>query len=101
MKRITNISQLKAGDKIVRVHGDMVIIMEFICIHPHNEEYSLFMDDNKDGAPKFYNKRLENEEWYLYTGDNAEWNEIYDIKIAWYERQIERIKNRKILINNQ
>ena len=99
MKRITNISQLKAGDKIFRVHGDELIIKEFICIHPHNEHYSIFLNDMEDGAPKFYNSRLESEEWYLYTGN--EWNEIYDAQIAWHQRQIERLRGRKNLESNR
>lgn len=99
MKRITDISQLKAGDKIFRVYGGELIIKEFICIHPHNEHYSIFLNDFQDGAPKFYNPHLESEEWYLYTGN--EWNEIYDMQIAWHQRQIERLRDRKKSKNNQ
>ena len=60
MEKITKIEQLKAGDKIWTINrftGD-VDIMEFVCIHPHNPAYSIFLNENYDGMPKFYNQRL-------------------------------------------
>lgn len=90
MKRIRNIKELKQGDKIIRIDLDSVETREFLCIHPHNYHYSLFLDSNLDGMQKFYNPRLEREQWYLYS-DN-EWNEIrkkqiekLQTKIAYYQ----------------
>ena len=95
MKRITSITELNKGDKIVRVHhnGEYEII-EFLCIHPYNEEYSLFLNQNKDGMPKFYNGRLKGEEWYLYNRNNN-FNEVIDMRIELLNRHIEKLKTLK------
>ena len=67
MKRITDISELKPGDRIWRIkNGINVEIIEFVCIHPHNNEYSFFIDLNMDGVPKFYNHGLQISAYYLY-----------------------------------
>ena len=42
-------------------------------IHPHNDAYSVMLNDTQDGVQKFYNKRIEDEEWYLYTNRKAQW----------------------------
>lgn len=96
MKRITDINELKPGDKIWSINtftGNSEII-EFVCIHPHNDGYSVFLDINYDGMPKFYNKRLTEDEWYFFDNSNTCWNEIHNAKIAWHERKISHIKER-------
>ena len=93
MKRITNVSQLKKGDVIVNVKGDVITTLEFREIHPHNDAYSVMLNSNRDGAPKFYNKRLEEEEWYLYTSRN-QWSELYQMVIDNLNAEIERYKDR-------
>ena len=53
MKRITNINQLKPGDKIFIVNQDGSLeILEFREIHPNNDNYSLFLNENQDGMHK-------------------------------------------------
>ena len=98
LKRITDISQLKKGDMIFNVSGDVVTIFEFREIHPHNDAYSIMLNSNQDGAPKFYNKRLEEEEWYLYT-DETPWDEIYQIVIDSLTTSIERYKEMMNKVN--
>ena len=93
MKRITNVSKLKKGDVIVNVKGDVITTLEFREIHPHNDAYSIVLNSNHDGAPKFYNKRLEEEEWYLYTS-GKQWLELYQMVIDNLTAEIERYKNR-------
>lgn len=93
MKRITNVSQLKKGDVIVNVKGDVITTLEFREIHPHNDAYSIMLNSNHDGAPKFYNKRLEEEEWYLYTS-GKQWSELYQMVIDNLTAEIERYKDR-------
>lgn len=90
MKIIRNINELKPGDRIIKIEFNSIEIQEFLCIHPHNENYSLFLDFNLDGMKKFYNPRIKKERWYLYS-DN-EWNEIrkkqieeLQYKIAYYQ----------------
>ena len=93
MKRITNVSQLNKGDMIVNVRGSVITTLEFIEIHPHNSAYSVMLNDMYDGAPKFYNKRLEEEEWYLYTS-GEQWSELYQMVIDNLNKEIERYKER-------
>jgi len=57
-------------------------ILEFVCIHPHNSEYSIFLNSCEDGMPKFYNKRLEKENFYLYDGSSVCWEEIHIAEIT-------------------
>ena len=66
MERITEIKQLKPGDKIwtINVFTGNADIIEFVCEHPHNSEYSIFLNENYDGMPKFYNKHLTDAEYY-------------------------------------
>ena len=90
MKRITNINQLKPGDEIFTVnHDGSLKILEFREIHPHHDGYSLFLNNNKDGMHKFYNKTLENEEYYLYDDGDECWKFIYKRKIAEHNRIID------------
>ena len=92
MKRITNVSQLKKGDVIVNVKGDVITMLEFREIHPHYDAYSVMLNSKHDGAPKFYNKRLEEEEWYLYT-NGKQWSELYHMVIDNLTAEIERYKD--------
>lgn len=95
MERITNINQLKAGDKIIHIKGHSGYeILEFVCRHPHNDKYSVMLNSNNDGAPKFYNSILDTYEWYRYTGSKSQWAEIHKIlaenlrkEIAYHEEQ--------------
>ena len=60
MKRITNIKQLKPGNKIFTVNSDGLLeILEFREIHPHSDDYSLFLNEDNDGMHKFFNKTLD------------------------------------------
>ena len=96
MERITSITELKKGDKIARVyHNGEYQIIEYLCQHPYNSEYSLFLNQNKDGMPKFYNGRLKGEEWYLYEGSNDDFNKIIDMRIELLNKHIEKLKSIK------
>ena len=59
MKRITEISQLTKGDVIVIIVDHKIVKREFVCVHPHNNKYSLFLNELQDGCPKFYNENLK------------------------------------------
>lgn len=97
MKRITNISQLKPGNKIFTVnYNGSLEILEFREIHPNNDNYSLFLDENQDGMHKFFNKTLEDREYYLYDNSNECWKFIYEREIAEHKRLINSIEERMI-----
>lgn len=95
MKRITSISQLKPGNKIFTVnHDGSHEILEFREIHPHHNGYSLFLNENKDRMHKFYNKTLEDKEYYLYDDSDECWKFIYKREIAEHKRLIDNIEER-------
>lgn len=95
MKRITNISQLKPGNKIFTVnHDGSHEILEFREIHPHHDGYSLFLNENQDGMHKFYNKTLEDKEYYLYDDSDECWKFIYKRRIAEHNRLIDCLEER-------
>ena len=95
MKRITNISQLKPGNKIFTVNRDGSLeILEFREIHPNNDNYSLFLNENQDGMHKFFNKTLEDREYYLYDNSNECWKFIYEREIAEHKSIITSIEER-------
>ena len=76
MKRVTEINQLTKGDIIVAIADHKVVKREFVCVHPHNDKYSLFFDELQDGCPKFYNDNLKIKEWYLFTNSKEENKEL-------------------------
>ena len=94
MERITNIAELSKGDKIVRINPatGRFEILEYREPHPHNPEYSLFINDTYDGAPKFYNRRLQAEPWYRYSEDA--WPEIHQMEIKWHQSRITSLERR-------
>ena len=93
MERITSVNQLSKGDRIAKIDGNKVILLEFVCIHPHNEKYSVMLNDNKDGAPKFWNEDLERQEWYKYTS-GAQWIELHQRMAEQLREQMELHLNR-------
>lgn len=95
MKRITNINQLKPGNKIFTVNRDGSLeILEFREIHPNNDNYSLFLNENQDGMHKFFNKTLKGREYYLYDDSDECWKFIYEREIVEHKRLIGSIEER-------
>lgn len=95
MKRVTEISQLIKGDVIVTIVDHKIVKREFVCVHPHNDKYSIFLNETYDGCPKFYNETLKFNEWYLFTNSKEEWKELNAMiveklkkAIAFYEQRI-------------
>jgi hypothetical protein len=93
MKRVTEINQLTKGDIIVAIVDHKVVKREFVCVHPHNDKYSIFLDELYDGRPKFYNDNLKIKEWYLFTNSKEDLKElnammVKELKnsIAFYEQ---------------
>ena len=93
MKRITEINQLTKGDIIVAIVDRKIVKREFVCVHPHNDKYSIFLDELYDGCPKFYNDNLKIKEWYLFTNSKEDLKELNAMmvkklknSIAFYEQ---------------
>lgn len=94
MKRITEISQLTKGDIIVTIVDHKVVKREFVCVHPHNDKYSIFLNETYDGCPKFYNETLKFNEWYLFTNSKEEWKELNAMMVDELKKQIEFYEQR-------
>ena len=94
MKRITEISQLTKGDIIVTIVDRKIVKREFVCVHPHYDKYSIFLDELHDGCPKFFNENLRFKNWYLFKNSEEERKElnamiVEELKnsIAFYEQR--------------
>lgn len=88
MKRVTEISQLTKGDIIVTIVDHKIVKREFVCVHPHNDKYSLFLNELQDGCEKFYNSYLKTSEWYLFTKSKEDYNEIDTMVIESLKKSI-------------
>ena len=103
-EKITDIRQLKKGDKIWTINNitGKVEVLEFVCIHPHCKEYSIFLNEYQDGAPKFYNKQLAGGDYERYEDTNECWaKRIYIKRLEWHKRKIENLHNRMLEIVKQ
>lgn len=97
MKEIndTNISLLKAGDKVVKIEEDYAIYYEYLMVHPHNNDYILMLD-HCENIKKFYIPNILNQNYYIeYT-----YKEIYQKEIEYLESQIKHLEG-LILIKNE
>lgn len=71
MEKLTDISQLKQGDRFTRIDADGFNEYEFLCVHPHNPAYILAIDEVTQDAPKLYINNIvkENSNYYVGTFD--------------------------------
>lgn len=94
MKRILDISELNPGDKIWTIdsYNGEVIIIEFVCIHPHHNAYSVFLNICGNGMPKFHNARLQDEEYFLYDDSNKCWECIYLAEQTWHMKKVQYLE---------
>lgn len=90
LERITDIRQLKPGDKIICI-GAKSEVFEFLCIHPHSDSYSLFLDASGDGTAKFYNGKLRDGNYYRYTDST----ELLAMRatVGWYREQADFLQS--------
>lgn len=92
MKRIKDISELAPGDRIWRIKRDFSLeIMEFVCLCPHSTNlYSVFIDRNLNGMPKFDNTRFTIEEWYMYDKNTC--NDINIERLRKLEMKVRTVR---------
>lgn len=94
MKRVTEINQLTKGDIIVTIADYKIVKREFVCVHPHNDKYSIFLNELQDGCPKFYNETLKLKEWYLFTNSKGEWKELNAMMVEELKKAIDFYEQR-------
>ena len=73
MERITSISQLSKGDRIVKISGEVVTMLQYHDVHPND-------------------LRLEEEKWYKYVGSTENWIEIYQMMVDNLQKDIDYYK---------
>jgi hypothetical protein len=96
MKRINSISELKPGDMIWSIDRATVspTILEYLCPLPHNDNYSIFINEFKEPV-RYYNEKFDSnkphnpEKWFVYDGSEQCWDEIKAAQIERYKELIE------------
>lgn len=100
MEIVKSFDELKKGDKVVVIEGDKANVMEFVCLHPRDSHYALFLCDMvTDGAKSISKTKFALANAYRYHDTNEEWIEIYQTiidnvnakhheDILWYEDRI-------------
>ena len=93
MEKLTNISQLKQGDRFTHIDADGFNEYEFLCIHPHNPAYILAIDGLTQDAPKLYIKDIvkDNSGYYFGTFDSHFVNRKH---IDFLKERISHLENR-------
>lgn len=91
MEQVFDVHSLSPGDKIVSIDDGRVEILEFLCIHPNHDKYSLFLNRLDDGTPKFYNERLRKESWYLFKDTKDMWNNIKNLRRRWLLEELKKL----------
>ena len=94
MKRVIEINQLTKGDIIVTIADYKIVKREFVCVHPHNDKYSICLNELQDGCPKFYNENLKLKEWYLFTNSKEEWKELNAMMVEELKKEIDFYEQR-------
>lgn len=103
MELVKSFDELKKGDKIVNIIDNEVVVMEFVCLHPKDCYYALFLDTMvTDGAKSVSKTSFEKSTNYRFNDTKEEWIEIYqtlientnkkhDEDVAWYEERIKKL----------
>ena len=92
--RVNSFSELKEGDKIwsIKRTGEFEILEFVKTLDAPVETYSIFLNMNKDGMPKFYKDRLIYEKWYKYDDLETTWYYIYSAQAKFYEDEANNCK---------
>lgn len=103
MEIVKSFDELKKGDKVVVIDGDKANVMEFVCLHPRDCNYALFLDDMvTDGAKSVSKTKFAQANACRFHNTNEEWIEIYQTiidnvnakqheDILWYEERIKHL----------
>ena len=95
MERITNINDLKSGQKLISFNRGKVNYYEFLMIHPHNPEYILCLNSTQDGV-KIYSKIVYENFFTNYSEEEIfeKLREYYLKESEWCSQQMLNNKNR-------
>ena len=93
MEKLTDINQLKRGDRFAHINADGFNEYEFLCIHPHNPEYIIAIDELTQNAPILYINNIVKENSNYYVG---KFDSVFVTKkrIELLKERISRLENR-------
>ena len=93
MKRITDIKELKPGDRIVSIHNLNVVTLQYIGANPNHEDLSIVLELSTGNAnSRFINGALQENEWYLYNDTKTERREVAVMRMEKLKQEIENTK---------
>ena len=119
MERLTNdynyelvrsYSELKPGDKVWRIVNGEWEIIEFLCPHPHHEQYAFFMNLCQEVMKKKYEPEFITECWLRYSDEDSCWLAIYKAKINRLKKMVvsaeqdyadlfEKVKKKNVVVS--
>lgn len=93
MKRITDIKELKPGDRIVSIKDLNIVTLQYIGANPHHNDLSIVLELSTGNAnSRFLNGALKVYEWYLYNDTKTEWREVAVMRMEKLKQEIENTK---------
>lgn len=101
MEKLRTIEQFKAGENFVIINGENVTRYEFLCVHPHNENYILALEKSSMEGRKLYIPNLLGETIYhgeVYIGKydsiliSSRILEWHKRRVAYWEHRLEIYK---------
>lgn len=93
MEKLTDITQLKQGDRFTHIDADGFKEYEFLCIHPHNPAYILAIDGLTQDAPKLYVYEILKYNSGYYVG-RFDHEFVTKKRIELLKERISRLENR-------
>lgn len=98
MEKLRTIEQFKSCKNFVIIDGENVTMYEFLCVHPHNENYILALEKSSMEGKKLFIPNLLGQTSFhneVYVGDYdsmfltsriLEWHKR---RVAYWEHRLE------------
>lgn len=107
---VRSYSELKPGDKVWRIVNGEWEIIEFLCPHPHHEQYAFFMNLCQEVMKKKYEPEFITECWLRYSDEDSCWLAIYKAKINRLKKMVvsaeqdyadlfEKVKKKNVVVS--
>lgn len=89
MNKITSVSKMKMGKKIVHFNGENYTLYEFLMVHPYNDKFIILIEKATENPVKQSIVGILNrEEWQVgYTQED-----ILRYQMKYYKEKREKIK---------
>ena len=89
MKKITSVSKMNMGKKIVHFNGENYTLYEFLMVHPYNDKFIILIEKATENPVKQSIVGIMNrDEWQVgYTQED-----ILRYQMKYYQEKREKIK---------